>query len=195
MLKKRYFFWNKRTKLLNQVRVFCDYTDGTTNRTSASLEIKDISAGTADSFTIETSDTGNYTWTEGSGQDFIIGDTDRQTAENIASAINSTANFAATAITGKPGNCFVYVNYTATGYLTSAYSGNTSAWAFYEVNDTNKIIRTVYESDGSVKPQPFFSNRDGWIAFYVSDGSGKYDLDVYKDGSPIDPQYYEELTP
>jgi len=194
MIKKRYWFWNKRTKLLHQVRVFVDYSDPTTNRSSAALEIKDVSAGSGDSVTVETSDTGNYTWTEGT--DFSATSENRTTAEAIAEAINATTNFTASAVTGHPGNSFVYIHYTASGHIDSAYSGDTGAWEFYEVNASNGTIRTVYADDTStVKTQPFFSNRDGYVNFWVAAGSGEYDLDPYKSGEPVDETYFNYITP
>lgn len=196
MIHKRYWFWDKRTNLLNQVRTFVDYTDPSINRTSASLEIKDIESGIANNFTIETSDTGNYTWLEGDDFKIADDDTDRQVAEAIAAAVNDTANFTADAVTGNPGNCFVYIHYTASGYLTDAYSGDTNAWQFYSVNASNNTIRTIYETDsGAIKSQPFFSNRDGFIHFYVADGSGQFDIDPYKSGQPTEDIYYEQFTP
>lgn len=195
MIRRRFFFWDKRTNLIHLMRVFVDHSDPSANRTSAALEIKDIGQGSGDSFTIETSDTGNYTWTAGS--DFSLTDNDRTTAEAIAEAINTTANFTASAVTGKPGNSFVYIHYAASGYLTSAYSGDTGAWGFYEVNANNGTIKTVHadEAGSTVKTQPFFSNRDGFISFWVADGSGDFDLDPYKDAVPVDETYFTHITP
>ncbi len=194
MNRQRFWFWDKRTKLLNEVRVVVDFTDPSTNRSSATLEVKDVSQGANDTITIETSDTGNYTWTEGT--DFTATSKERTTAEAIAEAINDTTNFTAEALTGHPDNIFVYVHYTASGHITSAYSEDTGAWAFYEVNATNGTIRTVYADDSStIQAQPLFTNKDGFLSFWLADGSGKFDLDPYKGGVPRDETYYTSYTP
>lgn len=194
MIHKKHFFWDKRINLIDQVRVFVDYSDPEANRSSAALEMVDIDQGSGDTITIETSDSGDYIWEE--GVDFSLTDKERTTAEAIAEAINSTSDFTASAVTGYPGNSFVYIHYTASGHISDAYSGDTGAWEFYEVNASNGTIRTVYSTDSeAIKTQPFFSNREGFVGFYVADGSGKYDLDPWKSGVPMDETYFQEFTP
>src|SRR6056297_2517554 len=144
-------------KQLSGIRVVVDYNEdeAVVDRYAAILEIKDYSQGGTDTITINPSDAGSTTWTEGS--DFSASSNNETTANNITSAINGTADYVAKAVTGHDGNPFVYITYAGGGHIDSASSGDTSAWAFYEVNTSNGTVAATHsDRSGTIKKQPLY---------------------------------------
>lgn len=165
---------DKHGTILDNVRIIVDYHDPDHARYGALLEVKDYTVGEGDSLTIDPSNTSSTTWTEtdspSSSTEFdAIGSND-QTADNIASAINSVSGYQADAITGHDGNPFVSIHY-ASDFLTSTSVSDTDAWEFYTVNSTNGLIMTVRDDTGSFKPQPLYTDADGYFSFYAVGGT------------------------
>jgi len=179
--------------VIANVRIIVDYNAAGDDRIAALLEIKDYSEGSGNTITIDPSDAAATVWTEGS--DFNAATSNAVTAENIATAINGTANYTASATaTGQDGNPFVSVVYTAGGHIDSASSNDTNAWEFYTVNSTSGAIAKIASDDsGTIRHQPIFANSSGLFDFYIN-APVDIDLTPYKSGYNFNTSYCTDIT-
>lgn len=184
---------NFRGKALSNVRVIVDYHQDETNinRYGALLQIYDYTVGGADTVKITPSDSSQVIWTEGT--DFDASVSDSKTAQNIASTINATSGFTAEAVTGHAYDPYVSVTYTAGGYLDSATSGDGNAWEFQTVNTTNGTIASVVDANENFKPQPLFTDSDGYWSCFV-DNKGSVDYLYSKDAETFDNSRRENVS-
>lgn len=181
--------------VIGNVRTLVDYTkdDTSVDRTACLLQVYDYTNGSTDTITIDPSDASSTTWTEGT--DFNATTDNATTAENIASAINATTDYSAEAMTGHAWDPYVSVEYTASGHINSASSGDTTAWEMQEVNATNGTIAKVGSDDtGTRKNQPLFTDSDGFWKFYL-DNRSNFDLLFNKPGATFDNTRYENISP
>ena len=176
--------------VIANVRVIVDY-NGTINRIAALLEIKDYQTTGID-ITIDPSDDTATIWEE--GVDFTAETSNAITAENIATAIDSTTNFTASAATGHEGYPWVSIVYTLGGYLSSISTTNTADYKFYsEDKATTGVPKLAQDDAGTIKHQPLWTNSNGWYSFYI-DTPIDIDINYRKSGYTFDNTYREDTT-
>ena len=180
--------------VLASVKVFVDYNDATKDRSSCLLEIKKYTQGSGNDLSV-TGNNDSFTLTE--GVDFIAQTSNARTAENIATEIESQTNFQAQATaTGAEGNPYVSVYYS-NGNITGTTTGDSGAWDWKMINDSDAIATIAGDDSGTIKHQPIFTNSDGIVSCYVEGIDGeKIDVDLApeKSGYTVDTTYTEDIS-
>lgn len=185
---------DKNGSVISNVKVFVDYNDAAKNRSGCLLEIKDYTQGSGDTLSV-TGNNDSFTLTEGT--EFVSETSNAKTAENIATEVGNQTNFQAQATaTGAEGNPYVSVYYS-NGYVTGTTTGDSGAWDWKTINDSDAIATIGSDDSGTLKHQPIFTNSDGIIGPYINgpDG-GKIDVDLVpaKSGYTVNATYTEDIS-